>query len=381
MVLSKGDRSDVLRSGPYNSNGQDEREARSMARGRRPCCALAAARGGSSLILADCGGGIARRRPGSMRLASLPVSILLLAVSLAAGCQSSASTEAVFADGAQLEVLADGMGFVEGPVWLESEQRLVFSDIPERKLRSWSRQDGLSLYRESPHPNGNMLDEEGRLLTCRHGERDLVRTEADGSLTVLATGWNGRRFNSPNDLSVRADGTIWFTDPPWGLPRQREGRELDWNGVYRLDPSTGEVVLLSKEHTMPNGIGLSPDGQTLYLADTGGHPSHPDPARHELPAVVTAYPILADGSLGAPRWQTPTRCDGMAIDRQGRIYTTSREGIVVLDPTDGRILTTLPMPESPANCTFGESDGMTLFITARTSLYAIRTAVPGARSR
>ena len=238
-----------------------------------------------------------------MRLASLPVSILLLAVSLAAGCQSSASTEAVFADGAQLEVLADGMGFVEGPVWLESEQRLVFSDIPERKLRSWSRQDGLSLYRESPHPNGNMLDEEGRLLTCRHGERDLVRTEADGSLTVLATGWNGRRFSSPNDLSVRADGTIWFTDPPWGLPRQREGRELDWNGVYRLDPSTGEVVLLSKEHTMPNGIGLSPDGQTLYLADTGGHPSHPDPARHELPALFV-YTLCMVGTFAMAEWLT-----------------------------------------------------------------------------
>ena len=243
----------------------------------------------------------------------------------------------------------------------------------------WSEAGGLKVFRESPNPNGNLLDREGRLLTCRHGARDIVRTEADGELTVLCDSFDGKRFNSPNDVAVRSEGTLWFTDPPWGLPRQREGREQPGHWVYRLDPKTKEVTVLVKDLCMPNGLAFSPDERHLYIADTGGHGSHPDESFHNLPATVTAYEVKADGTLNPkPVWKTEARCDGMCVDVLGNIYTTARAGVVILSPK-GEIIGTIKTPESPANCCFGGDDFKTLYITARTSLYSVELANAGCR--
>jgi len=300
----------------------------------------------------------------------LPRSFSCLFLALACLVATSCSRQELPA-APTVRLLATDMSFVEGPVWLTDQQTLVFSDIPAKRLMQWSETDGLAVFRQSPAPNGNALDSKGRLLSCRHDTRDIVRTESDGSLAVVVDRYRGARLNSPNDLAVHPDGSIWFTDPPWGLAEQKNGREIAWNGVYRFDPASGKMDLLLDHHSMPNGIALSSDASTLYLADTGGHPSHPDASKHDLPPVFTAYAIDASGSLIAePLWTVATRCDGMAIDSAGLIYTTSPEGIVVISP-EGEIVERIALPESPANCTFGGANGRTLFVTARTSLYAI----------
>ena len=307
----------------------------------------------------------------------LQAASIALGLALSPSCSTIPGADEVFVEGS-LRTLATGLGFTEGPVWLADEDRLVFSDIPAAKLMCWTEDGGVAVFRESPNPNGNLLDHQGRLLTCRHGARDVVRTEPDGSITVLASGWDGRRFNSPNDLAVDLDGDLWFTDPPWGLPGQREGRELDENGVYRLEVATGEVTRVSTLHAMPNGIALSPLEDALYVTDTGGHPSHPDEARRTSEGNVTCYAMGADGSLSV-RWQAPVISDGIAVDEFGRVFTTTGGGVVVLDPGDGHVVTTLEVPEQPANCCFGGADRRTLFITARTGLYSVRTAAAGSR--
>lgn len=310
----------------------------------------------------------------------LQAAAFVLGLALSSSCASTREAPApdeVFVAGS-MQTLATGLGFTEGPVWVAEEGRLIFSDIPAAKLMCWTEEGGVTVFRGSPNPNGNLLDNEGRLLTCRHSARDVVRTEPDGSITVLASGWNSKRFNSPNDLAVDDSGMIWFTDPPWGLPDQREGREMDVNGVYRLDPGTGEVAQMSVLHAMPNGIALSPREDSLYVTDTGGHPSHPDEAMRGSEGNVTCYAVGAEGTL-AVRWQAPVISDGVAVDEFGRVYTTTGRGVVVLDPADGAVIQTLEFPEQPANCCFGGEDGRTLFVTARTGLYSVRTGAAGAR--
>ncbi len=274
--------------------------------------------------------------------------------------------------------LATDLGFTEGPVWLPDQQAVVFSDTPRARLNRWSEADGLTLYEERPQPNGNLLDLDGRLLSCQHGSRTLVRQEADGSLTVLADRYAGKRLNSPNDLIVGRDGTLWFTDPPWGLERQTVGKELDGHYVFRRDPD-GTLTPVLTDRCMPNGIALSPDDSVLYVADTGGHRSHPDPAFHSLPATVSAWRIQPDKSLATePLWQVESRCDGMAVDVAGYVYTTAQDAVVVFAP-DGSEVCRIPMPEVPANCCFGGKDFTTLFVTARTSLYAVEVGIEGVR--
>ena len=305
---------------------------------------------------------------------------LVLPLSLFASCSPALSELPVFEEGATVQTVATDLGFTEGPVWIPSESRLIFSDIPNAKLMSWTEADGVSVFREEANPNGNLLDGNGRLVTCRHGARDIVRTEEDGSLTVIASHWSEKRLNSPNDLAIDEQGLVWFTDPPWGLPRQREGREVDRNCVYRVDPKAGTVIQVSILHAMPNGIAFAPDFETLYVSDTGGHDSHPEEAMRSAPALITAYNVDRRGvnDIGmSVKWQVPGRSDGMAVDEAGRIYTTSREGIVVFDPKDGSEITRLPLDEAPTNCTFGGADGKTLFITARSRVFSIRTTSAG----
>lgn len=296
-------------------------------------------------------------------------SLCFLLAALASGSCAQHTPEAP--EALEVHTIAEGLNFTEGPVWIDREQRLIFSDIPERKLLSWTAEAGVQTWRDSPHPNGNLLDSTGRLLTCRHGARDLVRTEADGTLTVLASHFAGKRLNSPNDLAVRDDGSIWFTDPPWGLPRQREGRELEWNGVYCLAAEGQDLQVIRTEHAMPNGIAWSPDYEVLYVSDTGGHPSHPDPARHSDPPQVFAYAVDTAGQLDPqPLWTAPVRSDGMTVDSHGRIYTTTPQGITVLSAA-GEILLEIPLEEAPTNCCFG-ADESRLFVTARSRVFLVR---------
>jgi gluconolactonase len=180
--------------------------------------------------------------------------------------------QSLLADGAKVTKLAGGMKFTEGPVWLPENKILVFSDIPNSKLMQWSSAGGLAPYRDSQEANGNIIDFQGRILSCQHKARNVIRIEKDGKETVLADRFDGKRFNSPNDLAIRSDGTLWFTDPPWGLTG---AHEIPGHWVYRLELETGKIEPVVKDLAMPNGIVFSPDEKRLYIADTGGHPRHP----------------------------------------------------------------------------------------------------------
>ena len=278
--------------------------------------------------------------------------------------------------GAKVTKLASGMKFTEGPVWLPGEKKLVFSDIPNSKLMQWRETDGLSVFRQSDQANGNILDIQGRIISCQHSARNIVRTETDGRITVLADKFDGKRFNSPNDVAVRSDGTLWFTDPPWGL---NGAREIPGNWVFKLDPATGKVEAVAKDLAMPNGIVFSPDESRLYVADTGGHQMHPDPDFHKLAAGVHCYEVNQDGQLGKKLFSLQQGSDGMTVDAKGNLYTTHEK--VTIFTADGKKLEQIEVPESPANICFGGDDFKTLFITARTSLYSLRMKQPGAKPR
>jgi gluconolactonase len=222
----------------------------------------------------------------------------------------------------------------------------------------------------SHNANGNHLDRQGRLLTCEHGSRRVTRTDlSTGKVTVLAERYAGKKLNSPNDIVEREDGTLWFTDPPYGLRKGTEGKEQEKNRVYRLDPKTGTVTAVSEDFDRPNGLCFSPDGRRLYVADSG------------TPRLVRAYDVTTEGKLTNGRIHckidegTP---DGIRCDADGRLYVTAGDGVRVFAP-DGSAVGLIPVPEKPANCTFGGADGRTLFITARKSLYAVELKVKGDR--
>jgi len=274
--------------------------------------------------------------------------------------------------GAKLQKLAGDLKFTEGPVWIPREGGyLVFSDIPADQLKRWSRSEGLRTFRKpSLQANGNTLDREGRrLITCEHHARRVTRTELDGNVTVLVDSFQGKKFNSPNDVVVRSDGTIWFTDPPYGLP-QGAARELEKNFVFRFDPASKRIEIVADDFDMPNGLCFAPDERTLYVADSG------------KPRHIRAFDVTSDGKLehgrvfrtidaGAP--------DGIRCDERGNVWSSAGDGVHVFAP-DGKLLGKIPVPETPANLCFGGEDGQTLFITARTSLYSIRVNARGAIS-
>jgi len=300
---------------------------------------------------------------------------LLAALTVLTSVAQAEDDRTVVAPGAKVTKLAGGMKFTEGPVWLPTEKKLVFSDIPNSKLMQWSEADGLSVYRDSEQANGNILDLEGRIISCQHAARNLIRIESDGTTTVLADKFEGQRFNSPNDVAVRSDGTLWFTDPPWGLTGPGE---LPGHWVFKLDPKTGQLEAVHKNLAMPNGIVFSPDGKRIYIADTGGNPRHPDPKFHKLPATIQCHEITADGQLGKKLFQIDAGSDGMAVDVAGNLYTTHGGKVYVYD-ADGKELQQIDVPEGPANVCFGGDDFKTLFITARTSLYSVRVKHAGAQ--
>ena len=300
--------------------------------------------------------------------------ILSLATALSA-LALSVQAASLVEPGAKVQKLAGGMKFTEGPVWLPKESKVVFSDIPNSKLMQWSKKDGLSVFRKSEQANGNILDLQGRIISCQHAARNIIRIDKNGKAKVLTEKFEGKRFNSPNDVAVWKDGTLWFTDPPWGL---RAPHEIPGHWVYKLDPETGKVEVLIKDLAMPNGIVFSPDGSRLYVADTGGHKRHPDPKYHDYPDTVTCYAVSKKGKLGKKLFTIDEGSDGMAVDVKGNLYLT--HGQVQVYDADGKKLETIEVPEKPAYVCFGGKDYITLFITARCSLYQVRLAHAGAMS-
>ena len=294
----------------------------------------------------------------------LPLSILLIGAFMTGAAESANDLLAE----QNVRKLASGMNFIEGPVWTNDDGGyLVFSDIPADELKKWTEKDGVTTFRKPSHnSNGNTRDRQGRLITCEHGSRRVTRTENDGSVTVLAETFNSRKLNSPNDVVVKSDGTLFFTDPTYGL--EKRPQEQPGQFVYRLNPETKELTPLVKDFEQPNGLCFSPDEKRLYVADSG-KPHH-----------IRVFDVTEQGTLESGR----TFCvidqgvpDGIRCDERGNIWSSAGDGVQIFSP-EGKLLARIKVPESPANLCFGGADGKTLFITARTSLYAIKTNVMGA---
>jgi gluconolactonase len=278
---------------------------------------------------------------------------------------------------AQLEPIAEGFTWTEGPVWFGDRDCLLFSDIPSQRIMRWSEREGLSVYRDgSGFNNGNTRDRQGRLVGCRHGSRDVVRTEADGSLTVLAGRYEGRRLNSPNDVVVSSDGAVWFTDPTYGIISNFEGYrsppEQEARHVFRLSPE-GELRAVVSDFVQPNGLCFSPDESLLYVAESGS--SHDD----AVPAVIRRFAVeggtlrdegtFAEIDKGLP--------DGIRCDMAGNLWSSAADGVHCFAP-DGTLLGKILMPQVVSNLCFGGADGQRMFITATTTVYRIFVDVKGA---
>ncbi|WP_459976138.1 SMP-30/gluconolactonase/LRE family protein [Nocardioides pyridinolyticus] len=270
--------------------------------------------------------------------------------------------------------LATGFSFVEGPVWHADEGRLVFSDIPADCMYVMSPDGAVEIFRApSRMANGSTLDREGRLLTCEHATSRLVRRNLDGTLTVVADRFEGKELNSPNDVIVARDGTIYFTDPLYGRGSMYgvlRDPELDWRGVYRISPDGDRIDLVAADFDGPNGLCLSPDERFLYVNDTERrHIRRFAVDRGEIRGGEVWAEVTGEG-VGVP--------DGMKCDRLGNLYCTGPGGIHVFDD-EARAVGLIRVPEDTANFTWGDEDLRTLYICASTSIYCIRTAIPGLR--
>lgn len=319
------------------------------------------------------------------------IAIALLAGSMVVACSGagdgkierlSPAFDSLVAKNAKIERIAEGFEFTEGPLWIADGGYLLFTDIPGNRIIRWSESDGATTFLEpvlaadantgaEGGANGLTLDAERQLIIAEHGNRRLARLNDDMSRTTIAAGYGGNRFSSPNDVVLHSDGSLYFTDPPYGLPDQDldPAKQMTWNGVYRLT-RTGQVQLLT-HHARPNGLAFSPDEKILYVND-----SHPDERS------ITAYPVLGGGTLGegalfldASDNTERGSPDGIKVDFAGNVWTTGPGGVLVLSP-EGEHLGTISPDEQPANLAFGD-DGNTLYMTARTGLYRIRLLTGG----
>jgi gluconolactonase len=283
---------------------------------------------------------------------------------------------------ARLEKLADGCRWAEGPAYFPAGRYLVWSDVPnDRLMRFDETSNAVSVFRSpSGYANGNTVDRQGRLITCEHGNRRVTRTEHDGSITVIASHHDGKRFNSPNDVVVKSDGSIWFTDPAYGIDSDYEGHKSDSEigacHVYRVDPQSGAVSIAADDFVRPNGLAFSPDEKILYVVDTGA--THVD----DGPRHIRAFKVGDDGSLsGGDVFTTCTAglFDGFRLDEEGRIWTSAGDGVHCYE-TDGTLIGKILVPEGVANVVFGGVKRNRLYICATTSLYAIMLPVNGAKT-
>ncbi|MFE2588152.1 SMP-30/gluconolactonase/LRE family protein [Streptomyces anthocyanicus] len=275
----------------------------------------------------------------------------------------------------RLEVLYDGCRWAEGPLYLPAWRQLVWSDIPNDRILRWDEATGsVGVFRApAGHSNGNTLDRQGRLVTCEQGNRRVTRTEPDGRVTVLAERFDGRRLNSPNDSVVRSDGTIWFSDPDFGITSDYEGHraesEIGACNVYRIDPVSGQVRLAADGFDGPNGVILTPDERRLFVSDSRA-------------ARIHAFDIREDGTLSDGKVFAEVRgdvhFDNIRFDDEGRLWAAAlHDGVHCYDP-DGTLIGRLRVPEPVSNIAFGGPKNNRLFITATTSLYSLVMSVTGA---
>ena len=289
---------------------------------------------------------------------------------------------------ARVERIAEGFDWSEGPVWDKNRGCLLFSDVPLNTVFQWQDGKGVSVFLKpsgytgttprggEPGSNGLLMDAQGRLVLCQHGDRRVARLDPENKFTTLADRYMGKRFNSPNDGVYKSNGDLYFTDPPYGLLglNKDPAKELDFNGVYRISAADGTVTLLTKEMTFPNGIALSPDEKTLYVANS-------DPAK----AIWMAFPVKDDGTIGPGRVfadvtssVSPAKKglpDGMKVDASGNLFATGPGGVLVFSP-DGTHLGTFATGEATANCGWGK-DGSVLYITADMYIGRVRLMTKG----
>ena len=278
---------------------------------------------------------------------------------------------------APLQTLGEGYGWLEGPVWFADHDCLYVSDIPNDRILRWSESGGVSVFRRpSGFANGHARDRQGRLLGCSHHDRCITRTELDGTVTVLADRYAGKRLNSPNDIVCRSDGTIWFSDPIYGISTDYEGgkqvSELPPT-LYRLDPATGELTVAADDFQGPNGLAFSPDERFLYVAESGRQFDR-DPRQ-----FIRRFSVDENGRLGGGdcfHKINPGFADGMRVDEQGNVWSSAADGVHCISP-DGALLGKILTPSLVSNLAFGGRNRSRLFICASHRLMAIYTNVRG----
>jgi gluconolactonase len=277
---------------------------------------------------------------------------------------------------ANIDRLYTGCRWTEGPVYFPALRSLLFSDIPnDRMLRFDEESEAVSVFRRpADYTNGNTVDRQGRLVSCQHGARRVVRTEHDGSITVLADRFHGKRFNSPNDVVVKADGSIWFTDPSYGIDSSYEGlqapSEIGERRVYRIDPRSGAVTMVADGFTQPNGLAFSVDEKRLYVADSG-----------QKPSVIRRFDVHDDSVRGGEVHATCSTgaFDGFRVDVDDRLWTSAGDSVHCYEP-DGELIGRVLIPERVSNLVFGGPKRNRLFITATSSVYSLLLAVSGAKT-
>ena len=277
---------------------------------------------------------------------------------------------------ARLRKLGDGYLWAEGTTWVPDSAEagggyLLWSDIPNDRMLRWSESDGTTIFRQPcGYTNGHTLDRENRLVSAEHGGRRISRTELDGTVVNLVDNYEGKKLNSPNDLIVKSDGSIWFTDPPYGILSDRQGHkadsELGANYVFRLWPDTGTIEIMIDDFDMPNGIAFSPDESILYVADTGYELDSPE-------ASIHAFDASSSGTLSNHRIYakpTPGKSDGFRVDTHGNVWTSAGDSVQVFNPAGG-LLGKILTPDRNANLDFGGPNGTTLFIGVNAEAYSI----------